>query len=264
MTPRSSMGLPLIPIRRSVTRDTWPEGGWHSGRDSPSGQRGVANGATAAAGTTVTSTSITTTNTLRTRARTLTRATKTGSITRSIAGTRPTEISKQPASMVEQPKGKPALVLELAQAVALRVKAPERVPAQHRRADKRLVPVAEQPERPVVAGPERGTAALVAGPERGTAALVAEAPKLSQPRNRVEAEQLQNLRAAAKPSQHRSQPRSRVAAVPIVLAVVSLQRAAAEAAFSGGSGSSAKAASSRGGSSMKGGGGKKGGGGGRR
>ena len=179
----------------------------------------------------MTSTSITTTNTLRTRTRTLTRATKTGSITRSIAGTRPTEISKQPASMVEQPRGKPALVLELAQAVALRVKVLERVPAQHRQADKGLVPVAEQPERPVAAGPEHGTAALVAGPERGTAALVAAvAPKLSQPRSRVEAEQLQNLRAAAKPSQHRSQPRNRVAVVLTMLAVVSLQRAAAEAA----------------------------------
>ena len=76
-----------------------------------------------------------------------------------------------------------------------------------------------------------GARDAVAGPERGTAALVAAvAPKLSRPRSRVEAEQLQNLRAAAKPSQHRSQPRSRVAAVPTVLAVVSLQRAAAEAA----------------------------------
>ena len=105
--------------------------------------------------------------------------------------------------MVEQPRGKPALVLELAQ--ALRVKALERVPAQHRRADKGLVPVAEQPERPVAARPEHGTAALAAGPERGTAALVAAvAPKLSRPRSRVEAEQLQNLRAAAKPSQHQA------------------------------------------------------------
>ena len=81
-----------------------------------------------------------------------------------------------------------------------------------------------QPERPVAAEPEHGTAALVAK------RVVAAAPKLSRPRSRVEAEQLQNLRAAAKPSQHRSQPRSRVAVVPIVLAVVSLQRAAAAAA----------------------------------
>jgi len=124
--------------------------------------------------------------------------------------------------MVEQPRGKPALVMELGQAVALRVKAPERVPALRRRADKGLVPVVAQPERPVAAEPEHETVALVAK------RVAAAAPKLNRPRSRVEAEQRQNLRAAAaKPSQHRSQPRSRAAVVPTVLAVVSLQRAAA-------------------------------------
>ena len=86
-------------------------------------------------------------------------------------------------------KGQGGPALELAQAAALRLKVPERVPAQHRRADKGLVPVAEQPERLVAAQPEHGTAALVAK------RVVAAAPKPSRPRSRAEAEQLQNLRA---------------------------------------------------------------------
>ena len=116
-----------------------------------------------------------------------------------------------------------------------------------------------QPERLVAAEPEHGTAVLVAK------RVVAAAPKPSRPRSRVEAEQLQNLRAGGK-TKPASKPASKQGGggANSVGGRQPSKGGGGGSAFSGGSGSSAKAASSRGGSSMKGGGGKKGGGGGRR
>ena len=79
------------------------------------------------------------------------------------------------------------------------------------------------------AGARDGSAGGGAGARDGSAGGGSGA-KTKPASKRVEAEQPQNLRAAAKPSQHRSQPRNRVAVVLTMLAVVSLQRAAAAAA----------------------------------